>query len=141
MNTWIATLATTNFRLVCSLFWAGIFIAILEVMLVLDRHVNMELTYAIAIFLAVLLGLDLTQFGIKRATFKPEAAAGLPVREATDPPRPNLAATLQSAPGPNALNAPLRPEIPQTQVPVAITGSEAATVAPEPGNEPLEKDD
>jgi hypothetical protein len=42
------------------------------------------------VFVASINGIGVAQFGLKRATWKPEASGGIPTRESTDPPREHL---------------------------------------------------
>lgn len=68
MKRWIADLATTNFRIVISLGLAVLLVLVLLTALMLKIELQSEIVWALVAFIAGMLGIDVTQFSIKRKT-------------------------------------------------------------------------
>jgi disulfide bond formation protein DsbB len=68
MNRWIADLATTNFRIVVSIILAVVLVLVLLVALILKIELQSEIVWALIAFVGAMLGIDVTQFSIKRKT-------------------------------------------------------------------------
>lgn len=68
MKRWIADLATTNFRIVISLGLAILLVLVLLIALMLKIELQTEIVWALVAFVAGMLGIDVTQFSIKRNT-------------------------------------------------------------------------
>jgi hypothetical protein len=68
MKRWIADLATTNFRIVISLGLAVLLVVVILTGVVLRVEMQTEIIWALFAFVAGMLGIDVTQFSIKRKT-------------------------------------------------------------------------
>lgn len=68
MKRWIADLATTNFRIVISLGLAVLLVVVILTGVVLRIEMQTEIIWALFAFVAGMLGIDVTQFSIKRKT-------------------------------------------------------------------------
>jgi uncharacterized membrane protein YjjP (DUF1212 family) len=68
MKRWIADLATTNFRIVISLGLAVLLVVVLLTGLMFKIELQSEIVWALLAFVAGMLGIDVTQFSIKRKT-------------------------------------------------------------------------
>lgn len=99
MKRWIADLSTTNFRIVISLGLAILLVLVLLASLVLKIELQSEIVWALVAFVAGMLGIDVTQFSIKRNTqlvtppiTTAEHATATTVAAAPAPPAPSMAA-------------------------------------------------
>jgi disulfide bond formation protein DsbB len=68
MKRWIADLATTNFRIVISLALAVLLVVVLLAGIMLKIELQSEIVWALLAFVGAMLGIDVTQFSIKRKT-------------------------------------------------------------------------
>jgi hypothetical protein len=68
VKTWIADLATTNFRIFVSLMLAVLLVVTLLVALVVKIELQSEIVWGLLTFVGAMLGIDVTQFSIKRKT-------------------------------------------------------------------------
>jgi hypothetical protein len=68
MKRWIADLATTNFRIVISLGLAVLLVVVLLTGIMLKIELQSEIVWALLAFVGAMLGIDVTQFSIKRKT-------------------------------------------------------------------------
>lgn len=68
MKKWIADLATTNFRIVISICLAVLLVVVLLTALILKIELQSEIVWALVAFVGGMLGIDVTQFSIKRKT-------------------------------------------------------------------------
>lgn len=68
MKRWIADLATTNFRIVISLGLAVLVVIVVLGGVILRIEMQSEIIWALFAFVAGMLGIDVTQFSIKRKT-------------------------------------------------------------------------
>jgi disulfide bond formation protein DsbB len=68
MKRWIADLATTNFRIVISLGLAVLLVVVLLTGLMFKIELQSEIVWALLAFVGAMLGIDVTQFSIKRKT-------------------------------------------------------------------------
>jgi hypothetical protein len=68
MKRWIADLATTNFRIVVSIGLAVLLVIVLLTALMLKIELQSEIVWALVAFVGGMLGIDVTQFSIKRKT-------------------------------------------------------------------------
>lgn len=69
MKAWVSDLSSTNFRIFVSILLAVFVVVVLTVVgLVLNRPVQEGVMYAILGFIGVMLGLDVSQFVMKRKT-------------------------------------------------------------------------
>lgn len=68
MKRWIADLATTNFRIVISLGLAVLLVVVILIGVVIRVEMQTEIVWALFAFVAGMLGIDVTQFSIKRKT-------------------------------------------------------------------------
>lgn len=87
---WIGRLPTTNFRIFVGVMLAVVFVAVLLVGAVMGRVLDDGTRMTVAVFIGVMMGLDVTQFSVKRATTKPELVGQ--TRESIDPAPPQPAA-------------------------------------------------
>jgi disulfide bond formation protein DsbB len=65
---WIADLATTNFRIVVSIGLAVLIVIVLLIGLMFQIALQSEIVWALVAFVGGMLGIDVTQFSIKRKT-------------------------------------------------------------------------
>lgn len=68
MKRWIADLSTTNFRIVISLCLAVLLVVVLLTGLMFKIELQSEIVWALLAFVGAMLGIDVTQFSIKRKT-------------------------------------------------------------------------
>lgn len=68
MKQWISDLSTTNFRIFVSIVVAVIVVLTLLAGLILRIEMQTEVVFAILAFVGAMLGIDVTQFSIKRKT-------------------------------------------------------------------------
>jgi hypothetical protein len=68
MKRWIADLSTTNFRIVVSIGLAVLLVLVLLTALMLRIELQSEIVWALVAFVGGMLGIDVTQFSIKRKT-------------------------------------------------------------------------
>jgi hypothetical protein len=68
MKRWIADLATTNFRIVISIGTSGAPGVVLLTGIMLKIELQSEIVWALLAFVGAMLGIDVTQFSIKRKT-------------------------------------------------------------------------
>lgn len=69
MKAWVSDLSSTNFRIFVSIVLAVFVVTVLTVVgLVLNRPVQEGVMYAVLGFIGVMLGLDVSQFIMKRKT-------------------------------------------------------------------------
>lgn len=68
MKKWIADLATTNFRIVISLMLAVLLVVVLLTGIMFRIELQSEIVWALLAFVGAMLGIDVTQFSIKRKT-------------------------------------------------------------------------
>lgn len=68
MKRWIADLSTTNFRIVISLGLAVLLVVVLLVGVMLKIELQEGIVWALVAFVGGMLGIDVTQFSIKRKT-------------------------------------------------------------------------
>ena len=65
---WIRNLPSTNYRIFLGI-WLSVFVVLaFTICVAIQREIQVEAIYAIFAFLGVVLGLDVTQFNIKRKT-------------------------------------------------------------------------
>lgn len=65
---WIRDLPSTNYRIFLGI-WLSVFVVLaFTVCIAIQREIQVEAVYAVFAFLGVVLGLDVTQFNIKRKT-------------------------------------------------------------------------
>lgn len=70
---WIRTLPSTNYRIFVSLWLSVLVVLVFTIAVVEGREFSTEQMFTIFGFLGLLLGLDVTQFVMKRKSFKPGA--------------------------------------------------------------------
>jgi hypothetical protein len=85
---WIAKLPTTNFRTLVGVCLSIFFVAFATIADALGRPLSSETLWFMGPFLGLQMGLDVTQFVMKRRTFQAAAHAAGAVREAAEPPPP-----------------------------------------------------
>jgi hypothetical protein len=68
MKRWIADLSTTNFRIVISLSLAVLLVVVLLTGIMFRIELQSEIVWALLAFVGGMLGIDVTQFSIKRKT-------------------------------------------------------------------------
>jgi hypothetical protein len=68
MKRWIADLATTNFRIVVSLMLAVLLVVVLLAGVMAKIELQSEIVWGLLTFVGAMLGIDVTQFSIKRKT-------------------------------------------------------------------------
>jgi disulfide bond formation protein DsbB len=68
MKQWVADLATTNFRIFVSIMLAVVTVIVMLVCLIAQIPLQSEIVWAVLAFLGAMLGIDVTQFSIKRKT-------------------------------------------------------------------------
>jgi disulfide bond formation protein DsbB len=68
MKRWIADLATTNFRIVVSIALAVLLVVVLLIAIMMRIELQSEIVWALVAFVGGMLGIDVTQFSIKRKT-------------------------------------------------------------------------
>jgi disulfide bond formation protein DsbB len=93
MKRWISDLSTTNFRIVISLGLAVLLVVVVLGGVVLRIEMQSEIIWALFAFVAGMLGIDVTQFSIKRKTeivTPPQVTAenAIATITATAPPNP-----------------------------------------------------
>lgn len=86
---WLANLATVNARTTVGLIESVGFVLFVGVMLAVRRPVDLDTLVVLGSFIALHEGLNVTAFGVKRATYTPEAHTP-PVREDVVPPKPGV---------------------------------------------------
>lgn len=70
MREWLAKLPSTNFRIFISVI-LGVFYVVSSLLLsAYDKPVDQVTLYVVGGFIALMMGLDVTQFSVKRATYK-----------------------------------------------------------------------
>ena len=85
---WIAKLPTTNFRTLVGVCVSVLFVLAALISDALGRPLQSETLWTLGSFLLLQMGLDVTQFTMKRRTFQTEAHVEGAVREAAEPPPP-----------------------------------------------------
>lgn len=68
MKQWVNDLSTTNFRIFVSIVLAVIVVLTLLIGVVLNKPMQTDIVVTIVTFVAAMLGIDLTQFVMKRKT-------------------------------------------------------------------------
>jgi disulfide bond formation protein DsbB len=68
VKNWIADLATTNFRIFLSMMLAVVLVLVLLIGVMLRIELQAEVVWALLAFVGAMLGIDVTQFSIKRKT-------------------------------------------------------------------------
>lgn len=68
MKAWIRDLPSTNYRIFLGIWLSVLVVLVFTLCVAIQREIQVEAVYAIFAFLGVVLGLDVTQFNIKRKT-------------------------------------------------------------------------
>jgi hypothetical protein len=84
---WLANLASVNARTTVGLIESVGFVLFVGIMLAIDRRIDLDTLIVLGSFIALHEGLNVTAFGVKRATYTPEVHT-VPPREDVEPPKP-----------------------------------------------------
>jgi hypothetical protein len=85
---WLANLASVNARTTVGLIESVGFVLFVGIMLAVDHRVDLDTLIVLGSFIALHEGLNVTAFGVKRATYTPEVHT-VPPREDVEPPKPS----------------------------------------------------
>ncbi|HTJ62143.1 MAG TPA: hypothetical protein VL333_13210 [Candidatus Saccharimonadales bacterium] len=99
MWSWIEDVPTTNLRIVVSIGLSALYVLVMTVGLVLEKHIDLEVSVTLGGFLLTMGGLDVTQYIQKRKTHIPGEAPDPPTT-ADVPPVPPAAPVPDAAPPP-----------------------------------------